>query len=493
VKSKSNQFCLDVISNLKIGYSRSTANLIMAMSSYTRAKHVVELSESCLYHYHYSGISKVSEHLSKRDDASSYGSVRQQVQGLCWDYYVARPRVYLQTDCTSAGKAHSPTLANRGYVSVPNNVIPGNKPLDVGYEVSYVNVSDQDTKWSLPMHIQRVSKDQTSSQTAHQQLADLLNHPDLGLSEKLVVNTADSKYGNGAFLAPAYQFANMVQVVRLRAGNKIWSAAKQSNPKGRPPIYGQKYYLIPRDDRKPYKKHPQMGLPYEVDRCSIFNEDHESLSWPAQFANGRAVMIHVWKWKNLLLETKNGYKMSDKPIDLVCMQVTDAETHQPIFKNEIYLAISGKRKDEMDIQEACHAYRHRYDIEPYFRFAKQHLFLEQYQTYDVHHFDNWLLCQQLATWLLYTAREDVTFKPKIWQQYLPENKKVVDKKNKPKLSIAQTRQAAQELFLTFDLNPFKPAESPKGRPRQKGEDQIKRKHYPVVKKIIKQDKVVFKQ
>ena len=144
--------------------------------------------------------------------------------------------------------------------------------------------------------------------------------------------------------------------------------------------------------------------------------------------------------------------------------------------------MAGQRKDEVSTQKGYQVYRQRYDIEPMLRFSKRSLLLDKLQTPVLAHFDNWLLINQMTAWLLYTASDEVNFRPKKWRQYLPKNKQA---HQLPRLSIAQTRQAAQALFLTFDPVPFWPLESKKGRPRQKGETQPPRTRYEVVKKTAK--------
>ena len=85
----------------------------------------------------------------------------------------------------------------------------------------------------------------------------------------------------------------------------------------------------------------------------------------------------------------------------------------------------------------------------------------------------------MCAWLLYTASVEAEFKPRKWRQYLPQNKGIDEKS---RLSIAQTRHAAEELFLTFDASPFKPQKSKSGKPRKKGDTQKARTRYKVVKK-----------
>ena len=477
---KSNRFCHEPL-DLKIGRSRATANLVMALASCEGANSPVELSGSPLYRYQYSSITDALTDLAK--GRGEYASARLQIQGLCMRYFGGRERIHLQTDTTPVGKAHSPTLPGRTYIAVPNNVIPGNKPLDIGYEVSFVNLSEPSTKWSLPLDIERVAMDGTATERALSQLKRLFGHPTLGLAGKLCINTLDSKYGTAAYLSPAWSMGNLLSVVRLRAGMKVWTPAAGNNPLGTPKVYEKKYYLHAESSAKTYKRHPKTGQPYEVEQPSIFEHaPDETLRLEAQTANGRKTLVHLWRWNGMKIRTKGGCNMKDKPFDLLAVSVTDAESGKALFDREMYIAISGRRKAELSTGEGYQAYRHRYDIEPYLRFSKRQLLLEKYQTPDLGHFDNWLLCNQLTAWLLYSASDEVDFRPRKWRKYLPENKNA---RQRPRYSIAQTRHAAQELFLTFDPEPFLPPKSKKGRPRQNGETQIQRTRYRVVKKTSK--------
>jgi hypothetical protein len=169
-------------------------NLVMALASCQEAKSPVELSLSPVYHYQYGSISKAIAHLAKNDQERS--AIVNLFQELCLSYMdepLSQPYLLLQTDVTPARKAHSPTLKDRTYIAIPNNVIPGNKPLDIGYDVSFINIGDPESSWSLPLSSRRVSVDQTASECALKQLQELLEHPDLGLSDILIINALDSK------------------------------------------------------------------------------------------------------------------------------------------------------------------------------------------------------------------------------------------------------------------------------------------------------------
>lgn len=318
-----------------------------------------------------------------------------------------------------------------------------------------------------------------------EQLQELLEHPDLGLSSILIINTLDSKYGNAAFLAPAHQHENLVNIIRMRSSMKVWQRDRQTNTGGAPKIYGDKFYLIDESRTKTYP-HPKTKEPCEVFQRSIFDlEADQTLQISAQTKKGRLLTVHLYRWNSIMIGSKDGNNMKDKPFDLIAVRVLDAQTQERVFSQDMFIALSGKQKTDVTTEQGYDSYRHRYDIEPYFRFAKQKLMLQKLQTPDVEHFDNWLLTVQFATWLLYAASKETRFHPRKWEKYLPESKQA---KTAQQLSIAQTRKSAQDLFLTFDQDPFKPKNSKKGKGRQKGDKQTPRKRHRVLKKNTKASK-----
>ena len=86
----------------------------MALASCLEARSPTELSESPLYQYEYSSISKSIADLAHNTEE------RSQIQSLfrqfCFSHFATaslsdQTRLILQTDTTSIIKAHSPTLA----------------------------------------------------------------------------------------------------------------------------------------------------------------------------------------------------------------------------------------------------------------------------------------------------------------------------------------------------------------------------------------------
>jgi hypothetical protein len=455
-------------------------NLVMALASYQEARSPIELSLSPVYQYQFSSISKALDCLCS--DTESRAGLQRELQRLCMTYFNHALADYflLQTDTTPLCKAYSPTLPERTFVAMPNNAVPGNRPLNIGYETSCINLCDPQSNWSLPLTLNRVALEETASDCALEQLAELLSHPDLPFDDKLVINTCDSKYGNAEYLSRAYKHSQVVHVIRLRSGMRIWDPYQGSQRSGRKRVYGEKYYLHRNSRHKSYRNR-QTSQPQEVFQRSLFERlANEHVKIDSQTAKGRRITIELWRFNNMMMRSKTGYNMKDKLLDIIAVEVRDSDTGKLLFDREMYIGLCGQRKEEISMPQAHHCYRQRFGIEHYLRFAKQRLLMQRYQTPDIEHLDNWLLIQQIVPWLLYAASDETTRCFRKWEQYLPENK--TDPPTE-RLSISQTRRALQTLFLTLDLTPFKPLKSIKGKGRATGTTFEPRKRYKRVKKV----------
>ena len=472
--------------------------MVISLSSYESARSVTELSESPLFHHQYSSI---------RDGIAGIGSDEQEQREsmhigrtLCLEQmdFSQASRVLLQTDASSIVKAHSRCLEDRQYVKINNNVIRKNQPISVGYPVSLVNISPEVAKWSLPLDIRRIPSGQSATQCAVEQIGELVQVSPL--SDLLVVNTLDSGYGNAAYMSPVYAHENLVNLIRFRFGRKVWlpyteiaqaeiaqpSESVDSKKKGAPPIYGEQFYLIDESDVKTYHR---KGVAYEVARTSIFDFAHQDyIELEGTTHKGRALDIRVWRWNDLLIRSKDGQDMKDKPFDLIASQVRDQKTGELVFNRTMFTAIHGQKKEEITTQQAFEGYRKRYDIEPSIKFAKQKLLLDKYQTPSKQHFDNWLVVVMMSFWLLFTAKDEVNYQPKKWRHYKESTKTDTKLEQTQILRPSQVRQAAQALFLTFDPTPFLPKTSNKGKGRLKNTKIIPRTRHPVVKKTKKKTK-----
>lgn len=474
-ETTSEQFCHDLL-KLDMKYAKAFTNTSIALSSYEPAQSVVQLSESPLFHHQYSSLRDGIDGVGQNEEEQSKTMASVRSLGLQQISYDQEEWLLFQTDASGVSKAHSECLEDRQYIKIANNVIKTNKPIGIGCPISLVNVSipPLDNKWSLPISIKRITSSQSAVECAVEQVDELLQEPDLELSLQSIVNSLDSGYGCPNYIEPTYKHENLVNIIRFRYGKKIWLPTDPESRK----IYGEKYYLTDASQIKIYHRN---GIANEVYQRSIFDLDHQDyIELDGKTSKGRNLKMMIWKWTNVLVRTKKGHNMKDKPFDIVASKVVDADTGQLVFNKTMFTTIHGQRKDEINTQQAFEMYRHRYDIEPSIKFCKQKLLLEDYQTSSKQHFDNWLVVMMASYWLLFTAAATATYRPKKWQQYKEVNKKAVEQD--VLLTPCQVRQAAQGFFLTFDSKPFLPVKCKSGPGREKGTPVDQRTRYKVVKK-----------
>lgn len=413
------------------------ANLVMSISSYTQAKSIVEYSESPVYHYQYSSISKLFARLLKNvgNDTKEF---EIQVQNFIKLYRPTENIIRTQLDVFPVYKPLSSTLPDRSAVYRPNVKINGQKPVEVGYNISSFN-QGFDTKWSIPFSMQRVPTDKSALQVGIEQIKYFLQS--LPESHPLVVNVSDSSYGNAEFISSLYSEESFVNIARLKNRN-VYQYSPKSNTRGANRIYGQAYNLS-KIGAISYRKNPktkELSTPKTSIELKVTDQISEYLT---QTIKGRCIKVTLKLHQNMMLRSKNGFNMKDKPFDLVIVEHLDAKTLEPIHNKPIYLAVCGHEKNKLTLLESYQThYLHRYDIEPNNRFIKHQLLLDKFQTCIESHFDLWLSVVQLSEWLLFIAADDIQNQPKKWQKYLPENQANTLKK----ITITQARKGATPFF-----------------------------------------------
>ena len=163
--------------------------------------------------------------------------------------------------------------------------------------------------------------------------------------------------------------------------------------------------------------------------------------------------------------------------ELVGIRVLEKESGKRVFKHDVFVAVVGQERKRLKIEEVAEVFYHRFDLEVTNRFMKQNLFLEDYQTPDIQHLDNWNLLVQEAMWMLWAASTEVEKVSEKWQQYSEPKAEKGGRK-----TASQTRKGLERLFLTFEQEAYIPKKCKKGKGRKKGDKQEPRKQYQVVKK-----------
>ena len=480
------QFCHYIL-NSDIKRAKAFVGIIMALGSKTTASNPTSLSESPFFQYHYSIISKVMQEFGMQLNAINKEQFKSGLR-LLFMQFLPEQKVYkLSSDFTPVRKPESRTLEDRGFIHVPNCRIFGNKPIDIGYTVSCVNIGlyDEDHRqsWSIPLDNLRVEKDADKIALAVRQLKTLLEDKKMpfGKSDK-VVNAADSGYSVPEYICPLIEsFDNLLLLIRLRHGVKVWKPYEgDQKDGGRAKAYSDEpHYLQIFNEREVYNPHTKCN---ELKKQpSIFNlTPDEDENYEIVTKKGRILIVQLFRWNNILIRGKRDYKMDDKPFDLICVRFVDKQTGECLNKRDMYLGLWGEQRQEHETSEAQGDYKHRYDIEGHNRLSKQQLLLDKYQTPDVESFEAWLTTVQITYWLLYLASTDTEICVKKWEEYLPQVKRAKESGERP--SAAMTRKGAEALFSTFDLTPFAPQKSKNGTGRKKGTILPKRNKCPPSKK-----------
>jgi len=312
--------------------------------------------------------------------------------------------------------------------------------------------------------------DKNSNDFSAGQVNELLNNRELPFKEELTVNTLDSKYSSPEYIAKTHHQPNLVNIIRLASNRNVWKKLSEGEQKqrresnldnrGADAIYGQQYKLSQVSD---WDLTPDIKQEFGI-----------------KLSNGRSCIVKMEIWDDMLIRSKRGISMKKKAFRLARVELRDPQSGEPLFKRAMWLGIWGDRRKELEPDEIYWAYRNRFDLEHFFRFGKQRLLLEKFQTPDPGHWQNWLEVVSLAYWLLWVASEEAEHKAKKWQQYSKTFKN--RKKFGLKVSPSQVQNQLEAIILSFEQSPFLPKLKIKGRGRKIGTKFPKRTQHPVRKK-----------
>ena len=443
---------------------------MMAVASYREARSVVAVSKSPVFHHQYSSITKAISNLAK--DERELGRVQKLFKGQWLEYFPLSSVNYFQTDVVNIFREHAPCLKGRQYRHKANNVISGNKPLGIGYPLSLVNIADCLSSWSLPFSLQRVKANEDEIEVAAEQIKAICESEKFAKS--LNINAADSSYGVAKYITKVNEVSNLVNVLRLRHGNKVYESEYQATGGARQ-IYGAEYHLIEESGWHEYQKKEKVYRKYLTSIYERKVDEYQELERVTK--KGRQLKVELRRWSGMKMRTKQGNSMKEVEFELVGMRVLEKESGKRVFKHDVFVAVVGQERKKLKIEEVAEVFYHRFDLEVTNRFMKQNLFLEDYQTPDIQHLDNWNMLVQEAMWLLWAASTEVEKVSEKWQKYSEPKAEKGGRK-----TASQTRKGLERLFLTFEEKAYLPKKCKKGIGRKKGDKQEPRKQYKVVKK-----------
>jgi hypothetical protein len=190
----------------------------------------------------------------------------------------------------------------------------------------------------------------------------------LPFGKDLCVEVADSAYSKPAYLKANRDKTNFVSIVRTR-GTRIFyrqpaPRSKRGAPKpGRPILYGAPFSL--KDPRT-------WGKPGQVAETIFVS--HKKTSY----------RVEIQAWDNLLMRGGKGSPMHQHPFTLVKIRWYNQQG-EALFQKPLWLIVMGERRTEVSVLDIYQAYLQRYDLEHFFRFGKQNLLLDKFQTPDEQH------------------------------------------------------------------------------------------------------------
>lgn len=383
----------------------------------------------------------------------------------------------LNTDISSIFRPHSPTLPQRRIVYKANSQIKGNRPVEIGYELSCIGLSSRrpyygvsEPSWNPPLSMCLVPYGVNKNSFTANQVNAIMENKDLPFHKELTVNALDSGYCSPEYIAGTHGQDNLVNIIRMPTNRNIWKQLSEQevidrregnkDNRGANSVYGDLYKLK------------------EVESWDISAD--VSSRFGIKLTSGKTCIVAVEIWEDMMIRSKRGHSMKDKPFRLVRIKLLDATTGLALFKKTMWLSVFGKERMKLSAEEIYWSYRNRYDIEHFFRFGKQRLLLDKYQTPDEGHLQNWMEIVNLAYWLLFVSKKESKHGCRKWQQY--------DKnyKNRIKHDLSVTPSQAQlglaKIILGFEQEPFLPKPQNNGKGRQLGQTQTKREAFPVLRK-----------
>ena len=381
--------------------------LVDALSSTPEARSVAEYSLASCFRRSYSMI---------------YKAIAQMKEEPMWlanrlSPYLPEPKRWpfwlLIVDVTPNPRPYAHTLEDRGMVYQPE-VVKGKLPVTIGHQYSTVALGLEpeagvSSSWVLPLLTERVATDQDKEMVGINQVEMLLDDEKLPFGQELTVTVGDSNYTKAECLHAHRKYPNVVTIGRSRGNRTFYrqhvpSAEEVTDPsRGHPTWYGERFSLSDAES---------------------WHEPDATLSFQERSRRGKEYRVEIQAWHNMLMSGKTKpvtLPMHKYPFTLVRIVRYDMDG-KPAFKNPLWLIVMGDRRDELTLEHIHEAYSTRFDIEHFFRFAKQRLLMVAFQTPVVEREENWFQLTHIAYAQLWLARHLVNCLPRPWERNLPAMK-----------------------------------------------------------------------
>jgi hypothetical protein len=429
-------------------------DLVDALSSNTTARTAVELTLNPHFRRHYSALNK----------AVAVSSLTNQQLASLANQGIGAPNKrkfhLLGTDVTSNPRPFAQTLPDRGFVYQPNT-IKGNKPIAIGHQYSFWAwlpewAPPKTGNWVVPLSMQRVASQENKEMIGASQLGQMLADKNLPFGTDLCVEVADSAYSKPAYLNANRGHKNLVTIARARSTRTFHRQPESetvSGEKGHPIWYGKPFCLK------------------EPDTWDAPDQTAETT-----FSSRKKVpyRVEIQAWHNLLMRGGKDCPMHQYPFTLVKIRWYN-QKGEALFQKPLWLIVMGDRRMELSLLDIYEAYLQRYDLEHFFRFGKQNLLLDKFQTPDDKREEHWWRLVALAYLQLWIAKDNACHLPRPWEPALPST---ANKQLTPAMVLRDMSRIIRQLGTPA------PAPRPRGKSpgRRTGMKLTPRSRQPVLKK-----------
>jgi hypothetical protein len=203
-------------------------------------------------------------------------------------------------------------------------------------------------------------------------MQSLLENRNLPSCRDPCIQLGDSHYSTPVYLAAFGDKPNVISITRSR-GNRI-------------------YYLVAASPVEPGKRGQPLrrGKKLKLNDPSTWPQPDGAVSFPEANRKGKREWVEVQVWRNLIMPGKwkpVRLPMHKYPFTLVMIKVYN-DHHEPVYAKPLWLIVMGREHHQLSLQDIYEAFQHRPGIEHYFRFVKQHLLLDKFQTCETVHEEN---------------------------------------------------------------------------------------------------------
>ena len=137
------------------------------------------------------------------------------------------------------------------------------------------------------------------------------------------------------------------------------------------------------------------GPRFALNDPETWPELDEEITFSIITRRGKLRKVRIRVWRNILMRGSRKHPMLPLPFHLAGVEILTLEG-KSVYKRPLWLMIFGPLRERIGAEQGYQAYRWRFDIEHYFRFARRRLLLSAFQTPIEAHEEHWWQFVQLA-------------------------------------------------------------------------------------------------